>query len=71
MRLKEFHLSFREANSENPWKEIKDKVGKLVEVTINNITDKAIFADLDSGLTGMLALSRTFLSRRKPRFKKV
>jgi len=26
----------------------------MVEVTINNITDKAIFADLDSGLTGML-----------------
>ena len=23
-------------------------------MTINNITDKAIFADLDSGLTGML-----------------
>jgi len=51
---KRISLSFREANSENPWKEIKDKVGKLVEVTINNITDKAIFADLDSGLTGML-----------------
>ena len=51
---KRISLSFREANSENPWKEIKDKVGKVVEVTINNITDKAIFADLDNGLTGML-----------------
>ena len=47
-------MSYREANSENPWKEIKDKVGATVEVTINNITDKAIFADLESGLTGML-----------------
>jgi small subunit ribosomal protein S1 len=51
---KRISLSYREANSENPWKEIKDKVGTTVEVTINNITDKAIFADLDSGLTGML-----------------
>jgi small subunit ribosomal protein S1 len=51
---KRISLSFKEANSENPWKEIKDKVGSIVEVTINNITDKAIFADLDNGLTGML-----------------
>jgi len=51
---KRISLSYREANSENPWKEIKDKVGAVVEVTINNITDKAIFADLDNGLTGML-----------------
>ena len=51
---KRISLSYREANSENPWKEIKDKVGTTVEVTINNITDKAIFADLESGLTGML-----------------
>jgi len=51
---KRISLSYREANSENPWKEIKDKVGTVVEVTINNITDKAIFADLTNGLTGML-----------------
>ena len=47
-------MAYRDANSENPWKQIKDKVGSIVEVTINNITDKAIFADLDNGLTGML-----------------
>ena len=51
---KRISLSYKEANSENPWKEIKDKVGSVIEVTINNITDKAIFADLDNGLTGML-----------------
>ena len=51
---KRISLSYRDANSENPWKQIKDKVGSIVEVTINNITDKAIFADLDNGLTGML-----------------
>ena len=51
---KRISLSFREANSENPWKEMKSKIGSVVDVTINNITDKAIFANLDNGLTGML-----------------
>ncbi len=50
---KRISLSYREILP-NPWKEIESKVGSMVEVTINNITDKAIFADLDSGLTGML-----------------
>jgi small subunit ribosomal protein S1 len=50
---KRISLSFRETLP-NPWKEIADKVGEVVNVTISNITDKAIFADLDSGLTGML-----------------
>jgi len=50
---KRISLSFRETLP-NPWKEVKDKVGSIIEVTVNNITDKAIFADLDNGLTGML-----------------
>ena len=50
---KRISLSFRETLP-NPWKEIKDKIGEAIDVTINNITDKAIFAELDSGLTGML-----------------
>ena len=50
---KRISLSHRETLP-NPWKEVESKVGSVVEVTINNITDKAIFADLDSGLTGML-----------------
>ena len=50
---KRISLSLRETLP-NPWKEIESKVGSVVQVTINNITDKAIFADLDSGLTGML-----------------
>jgi small subunit ribosomal protein S1 len=50
---KRISLSYRETLP-NPWKEIEGKVGSTVEVTINNITDKAIFADLDIGLTGML-----------------
>ncbi len=40
---------------ENPWDKIKNEIGKTVKIKINNITDKAIFAELmDSGLTGML-----------------
>jgi len=50
---KRISLSLRETLP-NPWKEIENKVGTVIEVTINNITDKAIFADLDNGLTGML-----------------
>jgi small subunit ribosomal protein S1 len=50
---KRISLSFRETQP-NPWKEVEDQVGQIVEVTINNITDKAIFADLSNGLTGML-----------------
>ena len=51
---KRISLSYREANLENPWKDTKNKVGSIAEATINNITDKAIFAHLDNGLTGMI-----------------
>jgi small subunit ribosomal protein S1 len=51
---KRISLSFKQANGTNPWKEIDGKIGTVIEVTINNITDKAIFANLDSGLTGMI-----------------
>ena len=51
---KRISLSYK-ATLENPWSKLKEKVGKIVKVKINNITDKAIFAELpDSGLTGML-----------------
>ena len=50
---KRISLSYRETLP-NPWKEVQDKVGSTVEVIITNITDKAIFANLDNGLTGML-----------------
>ena len=46
-------LSYRET-LDNPWKKMTEKVGSIVDVKINNITEKAIFADLDNGLTGML-----------------
>ena len=51
---KRISLSYK-ATLSNPWDKIKDKIGKEVEIKINNITDKAIFGELvDSKLTGML-----------------
>ena len=51
---KRVSLSYK-ATVENPWDKIKSKIGEEVEIKINNITDKAIFAELvDSGLSGML-----------------
>ena len=51
---KRISLSYK-STLENPWDKIKDKVGEIVKIKINNITDKAIFGELsDTGLTGML-----------------
>ena len=50
---KRISLSFKET-LENPWKKIDDQIGNTIEVKIKNITDKAIFAELNNGLTGML-----------------
>ncbi len=51
---KRISLSYK-ATLSNPWNKIKDKIGKEVEIKINNITEKAIFGELvDSKLTGML-----------------
>ena len=69
---KRISLSFRETLP-NPWKEIENKVGEIMEVTINNITEKAIFAALENGLTGMLhyrELSYNEQNQDLKRFKK-
>ena len=51
---KRISLSYK-ATLDNPWDKLKDKVGQEVKIKINNITDKAIFADLEGGkLSGML-----------------
>ena len=51
---KRISLSYK-ATLENPWDKIKDKIGEEVKIKINNITDKAIFGELESyGLSGML-----------------
>jgi len=51
---KRISLSYK-ATLENPWDKIKDQIGREVKIKINNITDKAIFAEMtDSSLVGML-----------------
>jgi small subunit ribosomal protein S1 len=51
---KRISLSYK-ATLDNPWDAIKENVGKEVKIKINNVTDKAIFGELnDASLTGML-----------------
>jgi len=51
---KRISLSYK-AILDNPWDKVKDQIGKEVKIKINNVTDKAIFAEIvDLGLTGML-----------------
>ena len=50
---KRISLSYKETLT-NPWRKLDDLVGKAIDVKIKKITDKAIFAELDSGITGML-----------------
>ena len=51
---KRISLSYK-ATLENPWDNIKGKLGEEVKIKIKNITDKAIFGEISStGLTGML-----------------
>ena len=51
---KRISLSYK-ATLKNPWDRIKDQINQEVKIKVNNITDKAIFAELvESGLSGML-----------------
>ena len=51
---KRISLSYK-ATLENPWEQIKNKLGEKVKIRINNITDKALFGELvDKKLSGML-----------------
>ena len=51
---KRISLSYK-ATLDNPWDKIRDKIGQKVKIKIKNITDKAIFGELeDAGLSGML-----------------
>tara|TARA_B100001250_G_C19782070_1_gene782305 strand:- start:478 stop:2046 length:1569 start_codon:yes stop_codon:yes gene_type:complete len=66
---KRISLSYKET-LENPWKKIEDKIGKVVEVKIKNITNKAIFAELDSGLVGMLHYKEISFNENEDNLKK-
>ena len=51
---KRISLSYK-STLENPWDKVKEQEGKEVKIRVNNITDKAIFAELlSSKLPGML-----------------
>ena len=51
---KRISLSYKDTLP-NPWDKLKEKLGKKVKVKINNITDKAIFAEISElSLTGIL-----------------
>ena len=50
---KRISLSYKET-LDNPWTKVMNSVGQKVKIKIKNITDKAIFGELDSGLVGML-----------------
>ena len=51
---KRISLSYK-AILDSPWNKVKSQIGKEVKIKINNITEKAIFAELtDSKLPGML-----------------
>ena len=51
---KRISLSYK-ATLKNPWEKVKNLVGKETKIKINNITDKAIFAEIvESKLSGML-----------------
>ena len=51
---KRISLSYK-AILDSPWNKVKTQIGKEVKIKINNITEKAIFAELiDSKLPGML-----------------
>ena len=50
---KRISLSYKET-LDNPWEKLSKTIGEKFSVKIKNITDKSIFAELDSGLVGML-----------------
>ena len=53
IETKRISLSYK-ATLENPWDSLEKETGKEIEVKVKNVTEKAIFAELKSGLTGML-----------------
>jgi len=51
---KRISLSYK-STLDNPWEKIKNKINEEVKIKVNNVTDKAIFAELvDTKLPGML-----------------
>ncbi len=66
---KRISLSYKET-LENPWKKVEDKVGTIVEAKVKNITDKAVFAEIESGLVGMLHYKEISFNENEEELKK-
>ena len=69
IEAKRISLSYK-ALLENPWKNLQDKVDSVMEVKIKNVTDKAIFVELDSGLTGMIHYKEISFNESQDNLKK-
>ena len=53
LAAKRISLSYK-ATEKNPFEDLKDKLGSVVEGKIKNVTDKAIFMEIENGITGMI-----------------
>jgi len=69
IEAKRISLSYK-GTLENPWKNLQNKVGSIMEVKIKNVTDKAIFVELDSGLTGMIHYKEISFNESQDNLKK-
>ena len=69
IEAKRISLSYK-GTLENPWKNLQNKVGSVMEVKIKNVTDKAIFVELDSGLTGMIHYKEISFNESQDNLKK-
>ena len=69
IEAKRISLSYK-GTLENPWKNLQNKVGSVMEVKIKNITDKAIFVELNSGLTGMIHYKEISFNESQDNLKK-
>tara|TARA_B100000965_G_scaffold401400_1_gene425167 strand:- start:1895 stop:3607 length:1713 start_codon:yes stop_codon:yes gene_type:complete len=66
---KRISLSYRET-FDNPWKKMSENIGKVYDVKVKNITDKAIFAELDNGLVGMIHFKEISYNENSDELKK-
>ncbi len=66
---KRISLSYKDT-LDNPWKKIEDKIGTIVNAKIKNITDKAIFVELENGLVGMVHYKEISFDEKEENLKK-
>ena len=50
---KRISLSYKDTMP-SPWKDVENKLGQSIDAVVKNVTDKAIFAEISSGLTAMI-----------------